>query len=81
MAAHTVKSLCGFFLCMERLLNGSIEVRKVSEVGNEAKLCFKELGPFLGDEEMFNGQEVESKCAIFTSISFHPSFAVSVPAE
>lgn len=51
---------------MERFLKGWIEVREVNEVGNEAKLCFNELGPFLEQEETFNGQEADSKCAIFT---------------
>lgn len=69
MVARTKKSLCAFFLFKERLFNGSFEVRKVSEVGNEAKLCFNELGPVLEQDEMFNGQEAVSKCAIFTSKS------------
>lgn len=44
-------------------------MREVNEVGNEARLFFNELGPFLEHGEMFKGQEAESKCAILRSIS------------
>lgn len=66
VVARTEKSFFVLFLFNERVLNGWIEVRRVSEVGNADELCFNDLGLVL-EQEMFSGQEAESRCAIFTS--------------
>lgn len=75
VVARTDSSLCACTFFRVFIFIGLTDVCKVSEVGNEDKHFVNDLGVAFEQDEMFNGQEADIKCAIFTSN------AASVPSN